>query len=117
MVQKLRKTGMPQPKVCELTGISERSIRRIEQEPEVTDIDETNSPKSRQPGRPSSVSPYEAEIRQWFDEPRNPEDGPLKSREVLARLRNRVAGGVSPPAPTPPGVRVRTGRFSPKEQT
>ena len=96
MVQKLRKTGMPQPKVCELTGISERSIRRIEQEPEVTDIDETNSPKSRQPGRPSSVSPYETEIRQWFDEPRNPEDGPLKSREVLARLRAKgYTGGKS----------------------
>lgn len=96
MVQKLRKTGMPQPKVCELTGISERSIRRIEQEPEVTDTDETNSQKSRQPGRPSSVSPYEAEIRQWFDEPRNPEDGPLKSREVLARLRAKgYTGGKS----------------------
>jgi hypothetical protein len=25
---------------------------------------------------------------------------------------NRVAGGFSPPAPTPPGVRVRTGRFA-----
>ena len=24
---------------------------------------------------------------------------------------NRVAGGFSPPAPTPPGMRVRTGRF------
>ena len=96
MVQKLRKTGMPQPKVCELTGISERSIRRIEQEPEVTDINETNSQQFRQPGRPSSVSPYEAEIRQWFDEPRNPEDGPLKSREVLARLRAKgYTGGKS----------------------
>ena len=26
-------------------------------------------------------------------------------------LFNRVAGGFSPPAPTPPGMRVRTGRF------
>jgi len=25
---------------------------------------------------------------------------------------NRVAGGISPPAPTPPGMRVRTGRFT-----
>ena len=25
---------------------------------------------------------------------------------------NRVAGGFSPPAPTPPGMRVRTGRFT-----
>ena len=26
-------------------------------------------------------------------------------------MHNRVAGGFSPPAPTPPGMRVRTGRF------
>jgi hypothetical protein len=26
-------------------------------------------------------------------------------------ILNRVAGGFSPPAPTPPGMRVRTGRF------
>ena len=95
-VQKLRKTGMPQPQVSELTGISERSIRRIEQEPQVTDTDKTSAGKSSRPGRPSSVSPYETEIRQWFDEPRNPEDGPLKSQEVLARLRaNGYQGGKS----------------------
>jgi len=28
-----------------------------------------------------------------------------------SRRPNRVAGGFSPPAPTPPGMRVRTGRF------
>ena len=27
-------------------------------------------------------------------------------------MANRVAGGFSPPAPTPPGMRVRTGRFT-----
>jgi hypothetical protein len=32
--------------------------------------------------------------------------------EALHLLKpKRVAGGFSPPAPTPPGVRVRTGRF------
>ena len=30
---------------------------------------------------------------------------------------NRVAGGITPPAPTPPGVRVRTGRFLHAGQT
>jgi len=43
-----------------------------------------------------------------------------KSRSAVAQERtyeperiteNRVAGGFSPPAPTPPGMRVRTGRF------
>ncbi|MDJ0705629.1 MAG: hypothetical protein QNJ46_20320 [Leptolyngbyaceae cyanobacterium MO_188.B28] len=35
---------------------------------------------------------------------------------VRRQTTNRVAGG-APSAPTPPGVRVHTGRFSPKEQT
>jgi hypothetical protein len=30
----------------------------------------------------------------------------------LFKVSNRVAGGFSPPAPTPPGMRVRTGRFT-----
>ena len=35
------------------------------------------------------------------------------ARRKLMGLKspNRVAGGFSPPAPTPPGMRVRTGRF------
>jgi hypothetical protein len=37
----------------------------------------------------------------------------LKFRE---QQQNRVAGGFSPPAPTPPGKRVRTGRFQKEEQ-
>jgi tRNA threonylcarbamoyladenosine biosynthesis protein TsaB len=32
--------------------------------------------------------------------------------EVAENSGNRVAGGFSPPAPTPPGMRVRTGRFT-----
>ena len=41
----------------------------------------------------------------------------LEAAGVLGTLRtetrnsNRVAGGFKPPAPTPPGMRVRTGRF------
>jgi len=31
---------------------------------------------------------------------------------VQYNMHNRVAGGFSPPAPTPPCVRVRTGRFT-----
>jgi hypothetical protein len=30
----------------------------------------------------------------------------------MTRLPNRAAGGSQPPAPTPPGMRVRTGRFT-----
>ena len=34
------------------------------------------------------------------------------SRTKCLRVFNRVAGGFSPPAPTPPGMRVHTGRFT-----
>jgi hypothetical protein len=35
----------------------------------------------------------------------------LKVAKKRKTASNRVAGGFSPPAPTPPGMRVRTGRF------
>ncbi len=37
---------------------------------------------------------------------------PTKIRDVYLKV-NRVAGGFSPPAPTPPCMRIRTGRFTP----
>ena len=89
MVQKLRKAAVPQKEVQKLTGIRERTIREIEKEPEVTDTDEAAFRKSRNLGRPSPVMQYAEEIRQWFEEPRTAEDGPLKSQEVLARLRSK----------------------------
>ena len=89
MVQKLRKQKVSQKKVRELTGISEKSIQRIEKEPEITDIDEAAFRNSRNMGRPSSVSQYEAQILEWFQEPRAPEDGPIKGQEILARLRQQ----------------------------
>jgi transposase len=96
MVQKLRQEGVPQKQVRELTGISERTSSRIEKEPEVSNGDEESFRKSRHLGRPSAVEQYEAEIREWFAEARNPEDGRLKSQEVLARLRAKgYTGGKS----------------------
>jgi len=35
----------------------------------------------------------------------------MKLKNGLVKPANRVAGGISPPAPTPPCKRVRTGRF------
>ena len=35
-----------------------------------------------------------------------------KEKDIGKIKLNRVAGGFSPPAPTPPGMRVRTGRFA-----
>jgi transposase len=93
MVQKLRKQKVPQKEVRELTGISEKSIQRMEKEPEVTEIDEEGFRKSRNLGRPSMVSQYEEKIWEWLQEPRTLEDGPLKSQEILARLRKEGYGG------------------------
>ena len=96
MVQKLRKEGLPQKQVRELTGISKRTTSRIEKEAEVTNGDEKSFRKSRNIGRPSPVEQYEAEIQAWFAEARTLEDGPLKSQEVLARLRAKgYTGGKS----------------------
>jgi transposase len=125
MVQKLRETGMSAKQVEQVSGVSERSIRRITQEAEVTSADEESFHKSRHLGRPSSVSQYEAEIRQWMTEARDPADGPMKSHEVLARLRRQgYSGGktavydlvrrVRPAKPTIPLVRFEglPGEFS-----
>ncbi len=89
MVQNLRKADVPQQEVQKITGMSERTVRRIEREPEVTNSDEETFRKTKNLGRPSAVSEYEDEIRQWLEEPRAPEDGPLKSQEILCRLRNK----------------------------
>lgn len=87
MVQQLRKADVPVDKVSELTGVSERSIRRIVQEPEVTSSEGKPSGKGQGVGRPSDVLKYESQVREWLTEERDPVDGPMKSREVLARLR------------------------------
>jgi transposase len=96
VVQKLREQNMPQGEVGSLTGISERSISRIEKEEQIKEIDEECFRKSRTMGRPSRVSEYEEQICQWLEEPRHKEDGPIKSQEILARLRQRgYSGGKS----------------------
>lgn len=87
MVQKLRNAQVPVKQVQELTGMSERTIGRIAQEPAVTTNDDATLRQDRKVGRRSTVAQYEAQIQQWLAEPRAPEDGPLQSQEVLARLR------------------------------
>ena len=89
MVQQFRKVGMPVEQVAAITGVSQRSIRRIMKEPVVTCLDEQTSEPRKGAGRPSAVSMYESEIREWLAEPRDPADGPMKSQEVLARLRQK----------------------------
>jgi predicted DNA-binding transcriptional regulator AlpA len=75
MVQKLRQAKLPVSEVSQLTGISKRSIHRIQQEPEIENADEAEFRKSRKVGRPSGIDEFEADIAQWLAEPRKPEDG------------------------------------------
>lgn len=87
MVKKLRKAKLAAATVKEVTGISERSIRRIEKEPEVETADEASFRNRRKVGRPSQLEPYKVEILAWLSEDRDPADGPMKGQEVLQRLR------------------------------
>lgn len=89
MVQQLNNANVPPEKIHDLTGVSERSIRRIVQEPEVTRVEEPPSDHRKGAGRPSEVAQYAEIIREWLSEARDPADGPMKSREVLARLRQQ----------------------------
>ena len=87
MVQQLRQKQLSVKKVSEITGMSDRSIRRVEKEEQIKEIDEEQFRKTRKMGRPRKITPYEDQIRQWLSEPRASEDGPIKSQEILARLR------------------------------
>lgn len=87
MVQKLRQSGMTQKQVSDCTGVSERTVRRIDNETEITDPVQDIRRDKPAVGRPSKLTPYEAQIRQWLDEPRNEQDGPIKGTEIFARLR------------------------------
>lgn len=89
MVQKLKASNVPLKQIQEITGVSERTIRRIVQEPTISNADDALLHQSRQVGRRSTVIQYEAQIRQWLSEPRSTEDGPMKSQEVLSRLREQ----------------------------
>jgi len=87
MVQQLRKMSVTHKAIREATGVSERTIRRIQNEPPVTDTNDLNFRKFRNVGRPSTAEQHEQTVRQWLKEPRKPEDGPLKSSEIFTRLK------------------------------
>jgi transposase len=53
-IQVLRRAGIEQEKVAELSGVSVRSVRRVEQEPPVTSI----RPSERRVGRPAKAERF-----------------------------------------------------------
>ena len=81
-VQVLRRAGVTQEKVAELTGISVRAVRMIEaEEPVVVPDDEAERDK-RGIGRPSKAEPFRGLIAKVLAE-----DPDLLSLEILRRAR------------------------------
>lgn len=96
MIQKLKAAGQATGTIEKITGVSERSIRRIATEEPITDIEAASKQQKKRAGRPSGVSQYEAQIKEWLAQARDPADGAIKSQEILARLRQQgYEGGKS----------------------
>ena len=117
-IQVLRKAGHSQLEVSKLSGVSERTIRRVEDEPAVTSIDVAGT-RRRGIGRPSKAEAFRGFIAKVLvDEP------DLLSLEILRRARlDGYGGGKSAlygliaglrPKPAPPVVRFEglPGEFS-----
>ncbi len=81
-VQVLRRAGVTQEKVTELTGISVRAVRRIEAEEPVGVPDDEADRERRGIGRPSKAEPFRGLVAKVLAE-----DPELLSLEVLRRAR------------------------------
>src|SRR5207249_2152043 len=53
-IQVLRRAGLKQTQVAELTGVSERSVRRVEEQPAITSVEEPE----RRVGRPAKAEQF-----------------------------------------------------------
>jgi transposase len=81
-VQVLRRAGVSRTKVRALTGVSVRSVRRIEKEKSVTHADDRAAHKEQRIGRPSKAEPFRAFVASVLkDEPE------LMSLELLRRAK------------------------------
>ena len=81
-IQAMKEAGIGTGRVSELTGVSERTVRRVGAEPRVEDPVAADRAASTRVGRPSKVTPFTSEIERWLEaEPR------IAGVTVLARLR------------------------------
>jgi hypothetical protein len=80
--QVLRKAGHTQAEVATLVGVSEREVRRVEQEPPVEDLDPVAERQRRGIGRPSKAEPFRDKVAALLKE----EPG-LLSVEILGRMQ------------------------------
>jgi transposase len=87
-VQVLRRAGLDRPKVEAVTGVSVRSIRRIDEEEPITSLDQREASKARRMGRPSKAEPFRAFIETVLED--EPE---LMSLEILRRAKLKGYAG------------------------
>lgn len=81
-IQVLLKAGLPQAEVARLAGVSLRTVRRIQAEPTVAEVDDEAERERRQIGRPSKGEPFRKLVMELLGE--EPE---LMSLEILRRAR------------------------------
>jgi len=88
-VQTLKNAGLVNPHVAEVTGVSERTVRRITKEPPVEAVREGSPVRSV--GRPSKVDSFREQVAEILDKERD-----LLTVEILHRVRERgYQGGKS----------------------
>jgi transposase len=81
-IQVLREAGHDQADVARLVGVGIRSVRRVDAEPDVTDIDDAKERERRSIGRPSKAEPFRSVVAEILaGEPE------LLSVEILRRAK------------------------------
>lgn len=81
-IQVLRRAGVSQEKVAVITGTSIRTVRRVEDEPPVAEIEEKPERSKRRWGRPSKAAPFRAFVVEVLAK-----EPDLMSLEILRRAR------------------------------
>jgi transposase len=87
-IQILRAVGMAQRAVAAQTGVSVRSVRRIEHEPGIATSETEDLIRARRVGRPSLAALWAASLQAWLAE-----DRALPGVELLRRAREVGYGG------------------------
>lgn len=90
-VKLLRGAGQTQREVAKATGVSTRSVRRIEGEPGITSLDDDAERERRQIGRPSKLAAFRDRLAAMLAD-----DPELMTLEILRRVReDGYTGGKS----------------------
>jgi transposase len=81
-IQVLRGAGHTQAEAATLTGVSEREVRRVDQEPAIENLDDGAQRKARGIGRPAKAEPFRQKVVDLLiQEPH------LLTVEILRRMR------------------------------